>query len=96
MAIDGDRIVEAHPPRIDALSPIGAGDAMAAAYVWAMTKKKEFADAVRWAVAAASASAQLPGMNVATLDQAKEIYRSVEIRIAPASSAGQRLAPAAP
>lgn len=96
MAIGEDRIVEAHPPRIDALSPIGAGDAMAAAYVWAMTKKKEFPDAVRWAVAAASASAQLPGMNVATLDQAKEIYRSVEVRIAPASSAGQRLAPAAP
>ena len=50
-------MIEALPPRIDALSPIGAGDAMAAAYVWAMTKKKEFPDAVRWAVAAATALA---------------------------------------
>jgi 1-phosphofructokinase family hexose kinase len=88
IAADENRMIEALPPRIDALSPIGAGDAMAAAYVWAMTKKKEFPDAVRWAVAAATASAQLPGMNVATLDQAKEIYRSVEMRIANLARSG--------
>ena len=89
IASGGNLMIEALPPRIDALSPIGAGDAMAAAYVWAMTKKKEFPDAVRWAVAAATASAKLPGMNVATLEQAKEIYRSVEMRIASSTQAGQ-------
>ena len=80
VATDGQRTVEALPPRIDVLSPIGAGDAMAAAYVWAVTKKKDFAEAVRWSVAAATASAKLPGMTFATLDQAKEIYRVIEMR----------------
>ena len=80
VATDGRRIVEALPPRIDVLSPIGAGDAMAAAYVWAVTKKKDFAEAVRWSVAAATASAKLPGMTFATLEQAKELYRVIEMR----------------
>lgn len=80
IATDGSRMIEALAPRIDAVSPIGAGDAMAAAYVWAVNKKKEFADAVRWAVAEATATAKLPGMNSATLEQAKEVYKLVEIR----------------
>ena len=41
-------LVEVIPPRIEALCPIGAGDALAAAFTWAMDKKKEFVDAVRW------------------------------------------------
>ena len=80
IATDGNRMIEALPPRVDVLSPIGAGDAMAAAYVWAMTKKKEFPDAVRWAVAEGTASAKLPGMNLGSPEQAKEIYRAIEVR----------------
>ena len=80
VASNHERTVEALPPRIDVLSPIGAGDAMAAAYVWAVNKKKDFAEAVRWSVATATASAKLPGVTVATMDQAKEIYRNVEMR----------------
>ncbi len=80
VAADAQQVFEALPPRIDALSPIGAGDAMAAAFVWARTKKKDFPDAVRWAVAEATASVQLPGMQVATPEEAKKVYRSVEIR----------------
>ncbi len=79
VAMNEHRTVEALPPRIDVLSPIGAGDAMSAAYVWAMNKKKDFAEAVRWSVATATASAKLPGMTVASMDQAKDIYRAVEM-----------------
>ncbi len=80
VATDGKRTIEAVPPRIDALSPIGAGDAMAAAYVWAQTNQCDFPDAVRWGVAEGSATARLPGMEFASLEQAKEIYKSVEVR----------------
>jgi 1-phosphofructokinase family hexose kinase len=80
MAIDASGAIEALPPRVDALSPIGAGDAAAAAFVWAMSKKKDFSEAVRWAVAAGTASARLPGMNFATMEQTKDVYRSVEVR----------------
>jgi 1-phosphofructokinase family hexose kinase len=80
VATDGKHTFEMSPPRIEALSPIGSGDAMGAAFVWAQTRKSDFADSVRWAIAEGTASAQLPGMEFATLEQAKEIYKSVEVR----------------
>jgi fructose-1-phosphate kinase PfkB-like protein len=36
---------------------------------------------VRWAVAAGTASARLPGMEFASLEQTKETYRSVEVKL---------------
>ena len=81
VALDAHHMLEALPPRIDALSPIGAGDALAAAFVWAASKKKDFPDCVRWAVAAGTASARLPGMEFASLEQTKEVYRVVEMKL---------------
>jgi 1-phosphofructokinase family hexose kinase len=75
-----DGLLEAMPPRIEALCPIGAGDALTAGYVWAMTRKANHADALRWAVAAGTASARLPGINFATLTQTEDVYRDVEVR----------------
>jgi 1-phosphofructokinase family hexose kinase len=74
------RMVEVVPPRIDAVCPIGAGDAMAAAFTWAMERKNDFQDAVRWGVAAGTASASLPGMRFASLAQTEEVYNRVETR----------------
>jgi fructose-1-phosphate kinase PfkB-like protein len=74
------QVFEAVPPRIDAVCPIGAGDALAAAFTWAMKETGDFADAVRWGVAAGTASAKLPGLKFASLDQAREVYSAVEIR----------------
>jgi 1-phosphofructokinase family hexose kinase len=75
-----DGLMEAIPPRVDAVCPIGAGDALSAAYVWSMERKANPADALRWGVAAGTASARLPGMKFASLEQTKEIYRQVEVR----------------
>jgi 1-phosphofructokinase family hexose kinase len=76
-------LFEVLAPRIDAVSPIGAGDALAAAFVWASVNGCDFADAARWGVATGTASAQLPGTSFASLDQAKKIYD--DVRIKPAS-----------
>jgi 1-phosphofructokinase family hexose kinase len=73
-------VVEALPPRVDAVCPIGSGDALSAAYTWSMLRKADFAEALRWGVAAGTASARLPGMKFATLAQSKEIYSQVELR----------------
>ncbi len=73
-------LVEALPPRVDVLCPIGAGDAMSAAYSWALDRKDDPQDALRWGVAAGTASARLAGMNFATLEQTREMYRQVEMR----------------
>ena len=80
VATDERGTIEVAPPRVDVLSPIGAGDALAAAFTWARMNKSDFADAVRWGVAAGTATAQLPGLQFATLDQTREIYKSVELR----------------
>jgi fructose-1-phosphate kinase PfkB-like protein len=72
--------IEVVPPRVDAVCPIGAGDALAAAFVWAMDNNSDFADALRWGVAAGSASARLPGVTFASLAQTREIYPRVEVR----------------
>ncbi len=80
MGAFADRIVEAVPPRVDAVSPIGSGDALAAAFVWAIRRSNDPADALRWAVAAGTASALLPGMKFASREQAEQIYSQVEMR----------------
>jgi 1-phosphofructokinase family hexose kinase len=77
-------LAEAIAPQIDAVSPIGAGDALSAAYTWASSRKNGRhatpEDAMRWGVAAGTASARLPGMNFATLQQTEEMYRDVDLR----------------
>ena len=78
-AIEG-AIMEAIPPRVDVLCPIGAGDALAAAFVWSMERSNDFTDALRWGVATGTASATLPGLRLASLEQATEVYRQVEVR----------------
>jgi len=73
-------LYEALPPRVDAVCPIGAGDALSAAYVWAMERKHNRLEALRWGVAAGTASSRLPGMTFATLEQTREIHKQVELR----------------
>ncbi|MBI3682129.1 MAG: 1-phosphofructokinase family hexose kinase [Acidobacteria bacterium] len=74
------QIVEAIPPRVEVVCPIGAGDALAAAFVWAMRSKEDFAAAMRWGVAAGTASALLPGVTFASFDETKAMFAQVEIR----------------
>ena len=74
-------LVEAVPPLIDAVCPIGAGDALAAAFTWAVAEGKPFEEAVRWGVAAGTASAALPGISFASLQQTQQIYSRVELRV---------------
>ena len=80
LACSAEGVFEAVPPRVEALCPIGAGDALAAALVWALDQEKAFPDALRWAVAAGTASATLPGTSFPTLEQTQEIYKRVEVR----------------
>lgn len=76
----GNQIVEIVPPRVDAVSPIGAGDALNAAFVWARVNGYDFVEAAKWGVAAGTASAKLPGTRFANLEQTKEVYVQVEVR----------------
>lgn len=79
VAASDQGVTEVTPPRVEALSPIGAGDALAAAIVWSMNRGDSFEDALRWGVAAGTASAKLPGINLASMEQAREIYPLVSL-----------------
>lgn len=80
VAAFNNELLEVIPPRIDVVSPIGAGDALAAAYLWAMENKDDYHDALRWCVATGTASAALPGMRFASLGEARSVYADVEVR----------------
>jgi 1-phosphofructokinase family hexose kinase len=73
-------MIEVIPPAIEAVCPIGSGDALAAAFTWAMARSGDFADALRWGVATGTASTTLPGLRFADLEQTREIYQRVEVR----------------
>lgn len=83
VATDGTTTYEIVPPRVDAIAPIGAGDALDAAFIWARTKGSGFEDAARWGVAAGTASAALPGMAFPTVDQVRAVYDRVEVNRLP-------------
>ncbi|MBM3764791.1 MAG: 1-phosphofructokinase family hexose kinase [Acidobacteria bacterium] len=80
VAANKDTVISAAAPSIDAVCPIGAGDALAAAFVWALADGKPFEDAVKWGVAAGTASAALPGISFPTLAQTEKMYSRVELR----------------
>jgi 1-phosphofructokinase family hexose kinase len=75
-ARDGE-VFEVTPPPVRAVCPIGAGDAFNAAFVWAASQNKDFAEAARWAVAAGTASAEQPGLQFANLEQTGKLYERV-------------------
>ena len=75
-----DGLFEAIPPRVEALCPIGAGDALAAAFAWSMERRKSFSESLRWGVAAGTAATKLPGLTFATLEQTRAVYKNVELR----------------
>lgn len=81
VAAFADGLYEAIPPAIDAVCPIGSGDALTAAYAWRMKQPGSSGlEALRWGVAAGTASARSPGMSFATLEQTREMYAQVEVR----------------
>ncbi len=83
VAASSEEVLEVVPPRVEALSPIGAGDAAAAAIVWALDRGESFRDALRWGVSAGTASSMLPGISLASLDQIKEIYPQTQVTRVP-------------
>jgi tagatose 6-phosphate kinase len=57
LAFDGQRSWRVHAPRIDAVNPIGSGDAYAAGLVWRLLRGEDLGEACRWASAVGAANA---------------------------------------
>jgi 6-phosphofructokinase 2 len=78
-ATSSEGVLEVVPPPVQALCPIGAGDAMSAVIVWSLARGDSFGEALRWGVAAGTASSKLPGITLANLEQTKEIYPQTQV-----------------
>lgn len=78
-ATSTEGVLEVMPPSVEALCPIGAGDAMSAVIVWALNRGESFSEALRWGVAAGTASSRLPGITLANLPQTREIFSQTQI-----------------
>ena len=57
LAFDGQRWWRFHAPRIEAVNPIGSGDAFAAGLVLSLLRGEDLGEACRWAGAAGAANA---------------------------------------
>jgi tagatose 6-phosphate kinase len=57
LAFDGQHSWRVHAPRIDAVNPIGSGDAFAAGLVWRLLRGENLGEACRWAGAVGAANA---------------------------------------
>ncbi len=57
LAFDGQSWWRIHAPRVDAVNPIGSGDAFAAGLVWRLLLGEDLGEACRWASAAGAANA---------------------------------------
>ncbi len=79
VAASPEGVLEVMPPQVETRSPIGAGDAMAAALVWALDRGDSFREALRWGVAAGTASSKLPGISLADFEQTKEVYPHTQV-----------------
>ena len=63
----GDLIWSANAPRIREANPIGAGDALLAGFLAALTGGESLPEALRWGVASGSIAASLPGTHFGSI-----------------------------
>lgn len=70
----------AKTPPIKESNPIGAGDSMVGGMVWAMLKKYQLADILRWGVACGAAAASLSGTAVGSQKYVKNLASQTKIQ----------------
>jgi len=69
----------AEPPEVTAVNPVGAGDALLAAGLWAWLQGLSAPEIVRWAVAAGTAAAMSDGSAMPTWTRIREVYEGVRV-----------------
>lgn len=79
MGVAGNGVYHAFAPEVRQAFPIGAGDALAATCVWALSQKQPFREALRWGVAAGTAAAATPGTSFASLTETQRMRERVRV-----------------
>ena len=79
LGVSGNGSYQVRAPEIRQACPIGAGDALAATCVWALSRQEPFAEALRWGVAAGTAAAATPGTSFASLSETRRMRERVQV-----------------
>ncbi len=79
LGISGHGGYHATAPEIRQACPIGAGDALAATCVWAMSENQPFPEVLRWGVAAGTAAAATPGTSFASFKETQQMRERVRV-----------------
>lgn len=74
-------IVEAIPPAVDVIAPVGAGDSVMAAMAWGIMEGLRPLEMARLAVAAGTATALVDGTGIASLAQVEAMRPRVRVRV---------------
>jgi 1-phosphofructokinase family hexose kinase len=80
---DGQNIWQAEPPQVDERNPIGAGDALVAGLVWALSRDYGGPEALRWGVVCGAAAASLDGTAMGSRSLVENLAR--QVRLVPVS-----------
>jgi tagatose 6-phosphate kinase len=75
LAFDGNRFWRILAPSIEAVNPIGSGDAFTAALVWRLLRGDDLGEACRWAAAAGAANALTIMAGEVERDQVERLAR---------------------
>lgn len=78
LAMEGSR-VWARPPTIQARNPVGAGDALVAGLLFALSRRGSAIDVAGWGVASGTAAAQGEGVSVGSFDEVRAMYETVTV-----------------
>jgi 1-phosphofructokinase family hexose kinase len=79
MGVSSNGSYHALAPEIKLACPIGAGDALAATCIWALSQGHPFPEALRWGVAAGTAAAATPGTSFASFPETQQIRDRVQL-----------------
>lgn len=78
-ALVTDQVHHVHSPEVEAKNPIGAGDSLLGAYLWATEQGYGPEDALRWGVAAGAESARKGGTAFVTRAGITELYQQTRL-----------------
>jgi tagatose 6-phosphate kinase len=79
LAFDGAGSWRIHPPVIQALNPIGSGDAFTAALVWRLLTGDDLGESCRWGTAAGAANALTPMPGDLDREQVEKLAPQVRV-----------------
>ena len=79
LAFDGRRFWRVHAPRIEALNPIGSGDAFTAGLLWRLLRGEDLGEACRWGSASGTANALTIMAGEVHLQDVERLVKEVKV-----------------